>query len=549
MDNPQYYQPLSHALDPPRSAQYAPPARAYGSEHTTTTSNHQPELNEHNDSDDDEGLVEEQLARHDSDPASPQPKPSSAPDNTASQSSHPQSAQSEGEPKRRPGRPRGSKNRRGRPSTVQHQTQQPKPTTTYQEPSSSPLQPAKQGTTPPQLPEVNTQNQAYHEFQWRVLNLCAEFYGAAEQLVKATSPLVIAQCYQMGPGNKLDPLVMLTEAKNNCDALIANPSKLIANPPPVNPPPVYSSAPTLYAPAQPPATVAPGPAASTSKQPTVISQPQSFVVPMSAPVHYSVYPPPAAYPTASYYQYPYGQPYYAPPPVPASTSTPQPHVPVPAPAPAPPAPSPTVTAPTSATGNQGAWSDEEVERLKKLSAEARAAGQTGDAEWDWIVNQWGNGRTKRQILLKATQLGLKDAAPRGVKRRRENDGKEDGAAASGSSAAPTPSAAVTAPVNAHTSNSSPAHSQATSTPVASPSIANQPRPATTKPAPVSVTPAPVSAMPWPMPTVAANTVSPVLGTATTGEQRTTSYYRPRPSDSSAKSFLYQANGRATQETK
>lgn len=30
---------------------------------------------------------------------------------------------------------------------------------------------------------VNAQNQQYYEFQWRVLNLCAEFYGAAEELV------------------------------------------------------------------------------------------------------------------------------------------------------------------------------------------------------------------------------------------------------------------------------------------------------------------------------------------------------------------------------
>ncbi|KAK7461954.1 hypothetical protein VKT23_008387 [Stygiomarasmius scandens] len=531
MDNPQYYQPLSHALDPTRSVQYPAPTRAYGSEHTATASNHQPELNEQNESDDDEGMVEEQLARHDSDPASPQPKTSSIPDNPASQPSQP--SQPEGETKRRPGRPRGSKNRRGRPSTVQHQTPAK---STYEASSHAPLHSTAtgSGTTPPQLSEVNAQNQAYYEFQWRVLSLCAEFYGAAEQLVKATSPLVIAQCYQMGPGTKLDPLVMLTEAKNNCDALLANPSKLIAAPPP---PPMYPPAPTpaLYAPAQPAAPAATSSTTASSSKPTVINQPQSFVVPMGAPVHYSVYPPPAPYPTASYYQYPYAQPYYAPAPAPtASTSAP---VPV--------ATSSPVT--TSAPGSQGAWSDEEVERLKKLSADARAAGQTGDAEWDWVANQWGNGRTKRQILAKATQLGLKESGnTRGVKRRRENDGKEDGAVVSGASTAPTPAATST---NVHTNTSSPAQSQATATPAASPSIQNQPRPTASKPPSVSVTPAPVSAMPWPMPTVAASTVSPVLGTPAAGEQRTTSYYRPRPSDSSNKSYLYQTNGRTAQETK
>jgi len=32
-------------------------------------------------------------------------------------------------------------------------------------------------------PNITTQNQPYYEFQWRMLNLCAEFYGAAEELV------------------------------------------------------------------------------------------------------------------------------------------------------------------------------------------------------------------------------------------------------------------------------------------------------------------------------------------------------------------------------
>ena len=82
---------------------------------------------------------------------------------------------------------------------------------------------------------MNAQNQQYYEFQWRVLNLCAEFYGAAEELVvsclfalvdnllttsqKGTAPLVVAQCYHMGPGVTVDPLSMLGEAKRICDTL------------------------------------------------------------------------------------------------------------------------------------------------------------------------------------------------------------------------------------------------------------------------------------------------------------------------------------------
>jgi hypothetical protein len=38
-------------------------------------------------------------------------------------------------------------------------------------------------SVPPLRSGVTAQNQQYYEFQWRLLNLCAEFYGAAEELV------------------------------------------------------------------------------------------------------------------------------------------------------------------------------------------------------------------------------------------------------------------------------------------------------------------------------------------------------------------------------
>jgi hypothetical protein len=44
--------------------------------------------------------------------------------------------------------------------------------------------------------------------------------------------------------------------------------------------------------------------------------------------------------------------------------------------------------------NQGAWSDEETERLKKLAEQSKNVGTSGDMEWDWVVHQWGNGRTR-----------------------------------------------------------------------------------------------------------------------------------------------------------
>ena len=90
------------------------------------------------------------------------------------QSSHDDQSPQEPERKRRPGRPRGSKNRRPRVGSSKHEGQ------FYYGP---PAGAATTSSGPPHHPSVNVQNQQYYEFQWRVLNLCAEFYGAAEELV------------------------------------------------------------------------------------------------------------------------------------------------------------------------------------------------------------------------------------------------------------------------------------------------------------------------------------------------------------------------------
>lgn len=74
------------------------------------------------------------------------------------------------EQKRRPGRPKGSRNRKPRESAGSAGKSQ------------FPSYPTSQTGAPP-LPGVTAQNQQYYEFQWRVLNLCSEFYGAAEELI------------------------------------------------------------------------------------------------------------------------------------------------------------------------------------------------------------------------------------------------------------------------------------------------------------------------------------------------------------------------------
>lgn len=117
------------------------------------------------------------------------------------------------ENKRRPGRPKGSRNRKPRDSvSVSAKAHQSTFHSSYPAPT----------TAPPPVPGLTPQNQQYYEFQWRVLNLCSEFYGAAEELVKATSPVVIHQSYQMGPSHKVDPLAMLGDAKRICDSLVSS---------------------------------------------------------------------------------------------------------------------------------------------------------------------------------------------------------------------------------------------------------------------------------------------------------------------------------------
>lgn len=84
------------------------------------------------------------------------------------------------ERKRRPGRPRGSKNRRIRSSGVERDASAPSAAVAKHPPTTHGFY---QYSAPPAPGEVHPHNQQYYEFQWRVLNLCAEFYGAAEELI------------------------------------------------------------------------------------------------------------------------------------------------------------------------------------------------------------------------------------------------------------------------------------------------------------------------------------------------------------------------------
>ncbi|KAG8213434.1 hypothetical protein J3R82DRAFT_11947 [Butyriboletus roseoflavus] len=560
MDNPQHYQPLSHALNPPIV---------------------QPQYEEEEEGED-EGAVEEQLEREDDDgdesnrtnqqPPSAngagkqraEPGPSIPP-----QPSGPPTSE-DVERKRRPGRPRGSKNRRIRGSGAERDASA---TSTAAAKHATTTHGFYQYSAPPAPGEVHPHNQQYYEFQWRVLNLCAEFYGAAEELIKATPSLVIAQCYQMGPGVKVDPLTMLGEAKRICDTLLASPARLTAHPPPVPYPFIPGYTPLAPQPPQPPLQSTPPPSANgkpsgaTQSAAPVISNPQSFVVSMGhqhptpqqfVPGMYSA----PTYPTAPYYGYGGYSSFY--PSVPAPQAGPSPSTgsngsagPIP-----------------GSAGNQGAWSDEETEKLKKLAEEHRNA--SGEIAWDALCEKWGNSRTRHQILIKATSLGLKESSSRGTKRRRDTESQTSSDRPAPS--APTPGAENPIPTPALTSAPPPPQSaapmQQNTHPPAPPSQTVPPNSVQPSASPAPSTPAtstqpspairhaqtqqqaPASRnFPYPMPTVAAAT-SPVISTAPQQPQErsgsTSTYYRrvnpPAGSPSHAQGvtthqYMYQPNGR------
>jgi hypothetical protein len=241
MDNPQHYQPLSHALHLPHSAtshQYS----SYDSPNGLSVNVSAPrpeEEEEEEDDDEDDRLHDAHDPNHDhhhhhhhphhhshhqhqqhhhhhaADPSSKaqpkrslslifpslsflshshslSPSPTAASKSTTNKAISIVDLEQVQEPKRRPGRPRGSKNRK--PRVVGESTIKPQTTSTFysyphshSHPHSQTHQPPLHSTAtssaPPPLPETNPQNQQYYEFQWRVLNLCAEFYGAAEELV------------------------------------------------------------------------------------------------------------------------------------------------------------------------------------------------------------------------------------------------------------------------------------------------------------------------------------------------------------------------------
>jgi hypothetical protein len=174
---------------------------------------------------------------------------------------------------------------------------------------------------------------------------------------------------------------------------LANPSQLTTHPPP----PMYPQISSFVSP-QVSSVSGPSSFASTTgkfsvKPSSIITNAQTFTLPLGTqgntqPQYPPSFPPQGQYPT---------MPYYFPPPYTGAS-----YIPI-SPA-APPASSaePSIQqhlVPGGSAGSQGAWTDEEQERLKQLAEQSKSVGNGDTIEWDWVVHQWGSSRTRYVFVV------------------------------------------------------------------------------------------------------------------------------------------------------
>ncbi|KAG8908122.1 hypothetical protein FRB99_000150 [Tulasnella sp. 403] len=341
--------------------------------------------------------------------------------------------------------------------------------TSHPAPASSSVGVGAPSTGAATSPTSTTTIKDFYDFQWRVISLCSVFYESAGDLVRATDPAVLAQSFQLG--SRADPMTLLHHAKEFCDFFLANPERLARGP---LPPPIPTSLfPTSSAPPSQPVPTPPITTYPVPSRPDIHPGPSSSSFGQRRPSQ-QFYPTPIS-PTASSSN-PYLASIYNRPPVSAPTSTtpathspqqPQqpkqtasslsgavpitpshppvlpphisitnnPYLPANTLAQTHPIPPPTYVAPVSASAaksipqsTHGAWSDEETERLKTLAEQSRSRTHNGDIDWDWTVDMFGETRTRHQILIKATNLGLKQTSthPSRLRKRLSMTNTQDG---------------------------------------------------------------------------------------------------------------------------
>ena len=134
---------------------------------------------------------------------------------------------------------------------------------------------------------------------------------------------------------------------------------------------------------------------------------------------------------------------------------------------------------------------------------------------------------RHQILIKATNIGMKESSTRGTKRRREGADNTSAGQAQGQS--PSPATGTVAPASGAQTTSPDRPNSTSLSSQASPIVSHQqPNNNVSVPPPPPPSANSSSTMMWPMPHIAANTPSPVItGPATNQSGR--SYYRERTS--------------------
>ncbi|CAE6437240.1 unnamed protein product [Rhizoctonia solani] len=94
---------------------------------------------------------------------------------------------------------------------------------------------------------------------------------------------------------------------------------------------------------------------------------------------------------------------------------------------------------SAANVNHGTWRDEESEKLKQLAEHSRSSSKMNGQDkidWDWVVERFGASRTRHQILIKATHLGLKPTSTHPSRIRKRLAKAEAQQAAAAATAAP-----------------------------------------------------------------------------------------------------------------
>ncbi|KAG8691410.1 hypothetical protein FRC11_004276 [Ceratobasidium sp. 423] len=278
---------------------------------------------------------------------------------------------------------------------------------------------------------------SFSQFQERVRVLCLKFNNDAANLLRTTRQDILAQSFQMGTG--ADPMRMLNDAKA-----------------------IYSS--------------------TRTRVPNSSHLESTMLHGFSSAYSTSAYPPPfhgpwsprltsASHPVAPGLDE--GE-YFAHVQLPKGTYGSDPTIQREAPLVHPPTSGVDVsfnnsTLRSAANVNHGTWRDEESEKLKQLAEHSRTTSKMSGqdkVDWDWVVERFGASRTRHQILIKATHLGLKPTSthPSRIRKRLAKAEAQQAAAAAAMASAQGDAAPGSSSIPPTTETTNPLHPESMTSP-------------------------------------------------------------------------------------